>query len=293
MLAGNSASDYYDLWALRSRTLGVDYDCWGPDALKKGTCEKHALRIDARGPPIEVSSAFNGVALYDVGVLRSGAAARCAYASEPLVGTVNPAFCTHTCEHLAFHTCLRDAGVRIAILPSLVQSCNHNWQQRHLPSQNVVSVDGSGAVDRRDARGAAAGAAVAASSAGLRAELAAAAPRAGRPAAPAEPAAAVAEGENPVKSPRFLLAMMMSFLMGGNVSQFLPILYLSIARGINGFYQPSPGGWITKFDTHEGPVKGDPWFTPSTSNSVDLGYPLQTMRVSQNVGVGAPAETPA
>ena len=80
---------------------------------------------------------------------------------------------------------------------------------------------------------------------------------------------------------------------GGNVSQFLPILYLSIARDINGFYQPSPGGWITKFDTHEGPVKGDPWFTPSTSNSVDLGYPLQTMRVSQNVGVGAPAETPA
>ena len=172
VLAGNSASDYYDLWALRSRTLGVDYDCWGPDALKKGTCEKHALRIDARGPPIEVSSAFNGVALYDVGVLRSGAAARCAYGSEPLVGTVNPAFCTHTCEHLAFHTCLRDAGVRLAILPSLVQSCNHNWQQRHLPSQNVVSVDGSGAVDRRDARGAAAGAAVAASSAALRAELA-------------------------------------------------------------------------------------------------------------------------
>ena len=113
---------------MRSRTLGVDYDCWGPDALKKGTCEKHALRIDARGPPIEVSSAFNGVALYDVGVLRSGAAARCAYASEPLVGTVNPAFCTHTCEHLAFHTCLRDAGVRLAILPSLVQSCNHNWR---------------------------------------------------------------------------------------------------------------------------------------------------------------------
>ena len=35
VLAGNSASDYYDLWALRSRTLGVDYDCWGPDALKK------------------------------------------------------------------------------------------------------------------------------------------------------------------------------------------------------------------------------------------------------------------
>ena len=174
----------YDLWALRSRTLGVDYDCWGPDALKKGTCEKHALRIDARGPPIEVSSAFNGVALYDVGVLRSGAAARCAYASEPLVGTVNPAFCTHTCEHLAFHTCLRDAGVRLAILPSLVQSCNHNWQQRHLPSQNVVSVDGSGAVDRRDARGAAAGAAVAASSAALHAEFAAAAPHAGRPAAP-------------------------------------------------------------------------------------------------------------
>ena len=254
----------------------------GPRALKKGTCEKHALRIDARGPPIEVSSAFNGVAVYDVGVLRSGAVARCAYGSEPLVGTVNPAFCTHTCEHLAFHTCLRDAGVRLAILPSLVQSCNHNWQQRHLPSQNVVSVDGAGAVDRRDARGAAAGTAVAASSAAA-ARRACRRGAARRGAAPRR-AGGGGRGGEPGEIARFLLAMMMSFLMGGNVSQFLtdPLPLDSRAASTASTSRRPAAGSPSSTRTR-GPSRATAMFTPSTSNSVDLGYPLQTMRVSQNV----------
>ena len=52
LLTGNS-NPYRDLWALRSRRLGVDYDCWQDEKtmLFRGSCLRYRITIAHRGPP--------------------------------------------------------------------------------------------------------------------------------------------------------------------------------------------------------------------------------------------------
>lgn len=112
VLTANSMAglDYYDLWALRSTPLHVDFDCWQRDAVRtRGTCDDYEVRLDAAAPLLEVDSAFNGLAVYRLGDLQQ--APLCAYDG------------TSTCEHVAFHRCLRSYGMRIAIAPYLEQGC--------------------------------------------------------------------------------------------------------------------------------------------------------------------------
>lgn len=114
VLTANSIqdSDYYDLWALRSSVLHIDYDCWFDRHVSsiRGNCDSYEVRIDASAPILPVNSSFNGLALYSVAALR-GQAPRCRYDGE------------RTCEHVSFHLCLRERGLRIGIAPFLIQGC--------------------------------------------------------------------------------------------------------------------------------------------------------------------------
>ena len=105
---------YYDRWALRSNTLGLNYDCWFNSTQRKmhGSCPEYAITIDPAAPTLAVDSAFNGLGLYRAAALRSGA--DCRYR-----GTKN----SYMCEHVPYHLCLRKHRLAIGVLPSLATAC--------------------------------------------------------------------------------------------------------------------------------------------------------------------------
>ena len=170
VLAGNSKPglDYYDLWALRSKTLGMEYDCWRDrQAMARfGSCDAYEMRLDQKAPPFEVDSAFNGLAIYRVSsLLREerrednhkkwwqqyldrwpSVAAAMADGS----GSDSAAPCMYdgsaTCEHEPFHACLRRRGLRLGVAPYLTQGCG-NGAPRPPPPSVVVRMQMNGSVE--------------------------------------------------------------------------------------------------------------------------------------------------
>ena len=115
VLTANSAGPYYDQWALRSSLLGLDYDCqFDHRARTRAACKDVAIQIDPLAPPFGVRSAFNGVAVYRAGALHAHNATGCRFQGSRL---------SRNCEHVPFATCLRDAGLRVGVLPSMVADC--------------------------------------------------------------------------------------------------------------------------------------------------------------------------
>ena len=114
VLTANSmrGQDYYDLWALRSHLLSIDYDCWFDQqrSTVRGNCDSYEIRIDSSAPIVPVNSSFNGLAIYSVAAMRHHVP-QCLYKGE------------HTCEHVSFHLCLRKRGLQIGIAPFLIQGC--------------------------------------------------------------------------------------------------------------------------------------------------------------------------
>ena len=140
MLSANSVDGavYYDLWALRSAALGVDYDCWHDRRVmrQRGDCNAHEIRINSSAPIMEVNSAFNGLAIYSVAGLRS--APGCVYDGG------------HTCEHVGFHLCLRRHGLQIGIAPFLLQGCGDGAPREEIgPARMHVYVPASGRAEAR------------------------------------------------------------------------------------------------------------------------------------------------
>lgn len=134
-LFGNSLPRYYDVWALRSTALGIDYDCLHnkTEARKRGVCFDYDLRLDPAAPVLEVDSAFNGVGIYRVASLhraRDAAGALCRYGGTKL----------HSgCEHVGFHMCLRGAGLRLGIAPDLVTGCGaEHARDEYMHEQRVT-----------------------------------------------------------------------------------------------------------------------------------------------------------
>eukprot|EP00965_Chrysotila_dentata_P083035 2739576-Pleurochrysis_carterae.AAC.1 len=120
--------------ALRSAPLSIDYDCWfdARSVGRRGSCDSYELRIDARAPMLPVESAFNGLSVYRFSKL-TRASRRCMYDGSA------------TCEHVAFHACLRRDGLRIAIAPFLEQGCG-NGAPRPPPPNVRVRVLGDGSI---------------------------------------------------------------------------------------------------------------------------------------------------
>lgn len=147
VLFGNSRPRYYDLWALRSSRLGINHDCLSNQRGQGGHCFEHAISLDENAPPLPVDSAFNGVALFRLAALGHAHRRPCAHNTSLSCMHVRRQ-CAYngsaTCEHVAFHRCLRRRGVRLAILPSLVQGCGseHMHDDIFKTSTTHIAVDG-------------------------------------------------------------------------------------------------------------------------------------------------------
>jgi glycosyltransferase involved in cell wall biosynthesis len=134
-LFANQLGPYYDLWALRHASLCPD-DVWAamlqehgrqPELSDQELLEQVYLprqfSLQAGAAPLEVDSAFGGLAFYSCAWL---ARAEPRYVGEqPLVwdGPLGRRWLRwQCCEHVAFHRQLRTAGGRLWIHPGLI-----NW----------------------------------------------------------------------------------------------------------------------------------------------------------------------
>jgi len=119
MCAANQGDYYYDVWALR-HPLWCPDDAWAlRNALLPliGAVEADRLAVFARmvhiapeRAPIEVDSAFGGLALYVRDALRGARYAGLDGAGREL------------CEHVALHAGLRAAGHRLYVHPGLINA---------------------------------------------------------------------------------------------------------------------------------------------------------------------------
>ncbi len=117
MVAANQPFKYYDIWALRAHNWS-EGDCWEEfRALKDTFGKKHALKIavtskmksiPTSASPIQVESAFGGIAIYRIEAFLKGDYK--GYSDEG----------SEVCEHVHFHQMLRSNGFRLFINPKLV-----------------------------------------------------------------------------------------------------------------------------------------------------------------------------
>ncbi len=143
VLTSNNDGAYRDMWALRSRTLRMNYDCfWDFEQMRRhGNCKHHRIHVSPIAPPFAVDAAFNGAAIYTSNALLERGAPLCRYANEtrdPDTGK------THvSCEHVPFQRCLSRQGVRIGLSPSLRVHCGvwrtvrHAKRTFYLPNGSV------------------------------------------------------------------------------------------------------------------------------------------------------------
>ena len=134
-IAANNPGPYRDMWALRSEALSMDYDCFwstrahlAPGQVIKsrtgkllpttGNCKGFRIVLHRDGPLVPVESAFNGAAIYKAKTLLSPNTAHCRYKDLTLG--------RFTCEHVRFHQCLAQRGLRMFIDPSFCAYC-HAW----------------------------------------------------------------------------------------------------------------------------------------------------------------------
>lgn len=121
VLTAATSPAYYDIWALRSATLGLTYD------RMRGVSQTQAIQkhidpwripYESMTTPIEVESAFGGIGVYRIAATRG-----CQYtgvATECSLGAPGPYCLREICEHVPFHQKMRERnGARIWIFPPL------------------------------------------------------------------------------------------------------------------------------------------------------------------------------
>jgi len=116
-VTANQTDEYYDIWALRHDFWNAD-DCWiQRKELERFTSPLFAenlailskkIHISPMTPPIEVHSAFGGLAIYK----------RDAFVSSRYVGLREDG--SEICEHVPFHHQMRESGFQIFINPKLI-----------------------------------------------------------------------------------------------------------------------------------------------------------------------------
>lgn len=120
VFTANQFGPYYDIWALR-HNLWSPNDCWAelefyrrwyrwPEyALQKSVLSK-MIRIPEGADPIEVQSAFGGLAIYP----------RCAIRNTMYVGLDGQG--NEICEHVKFSESIRRNGYKIYINPKMINT---------------------------------------------------------------------------------------------------------------------------------------------------------------------------
>lgn len=116
----SNSNPYYDIWALRSKDIGIDYDCW--DAVHHdGDTRKHVKKFQKNitfdSDAVEVDSAFNGFGIYKLASTKG-----CSYNGLTQNCSLNMSSpCRKdTCEHVSFHNCLKQNGAKLFILRDLM-----------------------------------------------------------------------------------------------------------------------------------------------------------------------------
>ena len=118
--AANQSAPYYDIYALRHETWSPN-DCWiyeaelrrtglNPVAAREKAIYSRQIRIPTKASWIEVQSAFGGLCIY-----KRDAILGCRYSSYTKTGEP-------VCEHVEFHSQIRDRGGKILINPALINS---------------------------------------------------------------------------------------------------------------------------------------------------------------------------
>ena len=118
----NQSKVYYDIWALRHKTWCPN-DCWKTYKflLNHGVSKHRALHaavysrminINSNEDPIEVDSAFGGLGIYK----------KHAILTSVYIGLDDNE--EEICEHVNLHTTMKDKGLRLYIIPSLI---NCGW----------------------------------------------------------------------------------------------------------------------------------------------------------------------
>jgi len=132
-LFANSAGSYYDVWALRSKALGLQNDCWDlvrhlqqqgfEREVARTVCVKtYQAPLQFTGPFIEVQSAFGGLGLYRLAKTKEcrydGLTRACScQAISPFKTPCTP----QCCEHVAFHKdMIEKYGAKLFICKTIV-----------------------------------------------------------------------------------------------------------------------------------------------------------------------------
>lgn len=134
MISANQPFRYYDIWALRAPGWSEN-DCWEEfRKLTQTMGRKRALKIavtsrmhsiPVNSSPIEVDSAFGGLAIYRIEAFLRGN-----YLGENLLGE-------EICEHVPFHKELRRYGYKLFINPKMV-NLKPNRQRMTMVKETVV-----------------------------------------------------------------------------------------------------------------------------------------------------------
>jgi hypothetical protein len=127
----NQADFYYDVWALRHPSWCPD-DCWEQyralcdlvdnNQALEAAVHSRMLHIETGAEPIEVDSAFGGLAIY-----KRAALLESRYLATQLNGRA-------VCEHVPLHDAIRRAGYRIFINPALINTSAtpHSWHKKRV-----------------------------------------------------------------------------------------------------------------------------------------------------------------
>ena len=146
VMCANQKNFYYDRWALRS----IELNKMKPQCLNENwnECtnlqhffpeinnpEKQTFNLDEK--PIEVSSCFGGMAIYDMDYLLKY---NCQYRGTCLQDQPCGSNGQEECEHVPFHNCIISNGGKIAILPRLLN-------QREESTDNPAIISSIGILD--------------------------------------------------------------------------------------------------------------------------------------------------
>jgi hypothetical protein len=145
----NSDGVYYDMWALR-HPAWCPGDVWEEvldQVIRFGVSDSEAFartfakrvrRIAPNAPPIEVDSAFGGLAIYKVTSILKNRRTFVGYKTKQLpmvTGAVDVGL--QTCEHVSFSAGFRELGEQLFILPDLV---NYRTENVTFPPQAFRSM---------------------------------------------------------------------------------------------------------------------------------------------------------